>query len=168
MEPNSLIYTGSLISVCVCLKPDTNLIHVQFHSSRFFSRTCFTISIYIRKCKWVKLPAGCVVPGSRSVHTFGCCFVNCNGGLMRRTTSGFQVHLGWAPCQVGTGLVELSGPSSKSTCNPRVAFGVQGAGLAPAFLCPVCSIRRLGSSREEGPIPVGELDKIDLMWWFLK
>ena len=27
-------------------------------------------------CKGVKLPSGCVVPGSRSFHTFGCCFVN--------------------------------------------------------------------------------------------
>ena len=30
--------------------------------------------------KEVKLPSGCVVPGSRSIHTFHCCFVNCRGG----------------------------------------------------------------------------------------
>ena len=58
-------------------------------------------------CKGVKLPSGCVVPGSRSFHTFGCCFVNWRGGLMRWTISGFLVLLGWAPCQVGTGLVEF-------------------------------------------------------------
>ena len=124
-------------------------------------------------CKGVKLPSGCVVPGSRSVHTFGCCFVNWKGGLMRWTISGFLVLLGWAPCQVGTRLVELASLSSKSTCNLYVAFGVQGAVLASAFLCPVCSIRWLGSSREEGPIPIGELEKIDLMFvcesrWYLK
>ena len=119
-----------------------------------------------RSCnyKGVKLPSGCVVPGSRSIHTFGCCFVNCRGGLKRWTISGFLVLLGWAPCQVGTRSVKLAGLSSKSTCNLCVAFGVQGAVLASAFLCPVCSISWLGSSREEGPFPIGELDKIDLMF----
>ena len=62
------------------------------------------------------------------------------------------------------GLCELASLSSKSTCNLCVAFGVQGAVLASAFLCPVCSISWLGSSREEGPIPIGELEKIDLMF----
>ena len=76
-------------------------------------------------CKGVKLHSGCVVPGSRSFHTFGCCFANCRGGLMRWTISGFLVFLGWAPCQVGTRLVELASLSSKSTCNLCVAFGVQ-------------------------------------------
>ena len=118
----------------------------------------------IWNCKGVKLPSGCVVPGSWSFHTFGCCFVNWRGGLMRWTISGFLVLLGWAPCQVGTRLVELASLSSKSTCNLCVAFGVQGAVLASAFLCPVCSISWLGSSREEGPIPIGELEKIDLMF----
>ena len=94
------------------------------------------------------------------------------GGLMRWTISDFLVLLGWAPCQVGTRLVKLASLSSKSTCNLYVAFGVQGAVLASAFLCPVCSIRWLGSSREEGPIPIGELEKIDLMFvcesrWYL-
>ena len=111
-------------------------------------------------CKGVKLPSGCVVPASRSFHTFGCCFVNWRGGLMRWTISGFLVLLGWAPCQVGTRLVKLASLSSKSTCNLYVAFGVQGAVLVSAFLCPVCSIRWSGSSREEGPIPIGELEKI--------
>ena len=62
-----------------------------------------------RNCnyKGVKLPSGCVVPGSRSFHTFGCCFVNWRGGLMRWTISGFLVLLGWAPCQVGTRLVKF-------------------------------------------------------------
>ena len=114
--------------------------------------------------KGVKLPSGCVVPGSWSVHTFGCCFVNWRGGLMRLTISGFLVLLGWVPCQVGTRLVELASLSSKSTCNLCVAFGVQGTVLASAFLCPVCSISWLGSSREEGSISIGELEKIDLMF----
>ena len=113
---------------------------------------------------WNYIPSGCVVPGSRFFHTFGCCFVNCRGVLMRCTISGFLVLLGWAPCQVGTRFVELASLSSKSTCNLCVAFGVQGAVLASAFLCPVCSISWLGSSREEGPIPIGELEKIDLMF----
>ena len=101
---------------------------------------------------------------SWSFHTFGCCFVNWRGGLMSWTISGFLVLLGWAPCQVGTGLVKLASLSSKSICNLCVEFGVQVAVLASAFLCPVCSISWLGSSREEGPIPIGELEKIDLMF----
>ena len=115
-------------------------------------------------CKGVKLPSGCGVPGSRSFHTFGCCFANWRRGLMRWTISGFMVLLGWAPCQVGTRLVELASLSSKSTCNLCVAFGVQGAVLASAFLCPVCSISWLGNSRKEGPIPIGGQEKIDLMF----
>ena len=86
------------------------------------------------------------------------------GGLKRWTISGFLVLLGWAPCQVGTRSVKLAGLSGKSTCNLCVAFGVQGAVLASAFLCPVCSISWMGSSREEGPFPIGELDKIDLVF----
>ena len=119
-----------------------------------------------RSCnyKGVELPSGCVVPGSRSIHTFGCCFVNCRGELKRWTISGFLVLLGWTPCQVGTRSVKLAGLSSKSTCNLCVAFGVQGAALASAFLCPVCSISWMGSSREEGPFPIGELSKIDLVF----
>ena len=127
-----------------------------------------------RSCnyKGIKLPSGCVVPGSWSFHTFGCCFVNWRGRLMRWTISGFLVLLGWAPCQFVTRLVKLASLSSKSTCNLCVAFGVQGAVLASASLCPVCSISWLGSSREEGPIPIGELEKIDLMFvcenrWYL-
>ena len=94
--------------------------------------------------KGVKLPSGCVVPGSWSFHTFGCCFVNWRGGLMRWTISGFLVLLGWAPCQVSTRLGKLASLNSKSTCNLCVTFGVQGAVLASAFLCPVCSISWLG------------------------
>ena len=41
------------------------------------------------------------------------------------------------PCQVGTRSVKLAGLSSKSTCN-SVAFGDQGAVLAPVFLWIVC------------------------------
>ena len=121
-----------------------------------------------RRCNYkeVKLPSGCVVPGSRSIHTFGCCFINCRGGLMRWTISGFLVLLGWAPCQVGTRLVKLAGLSSKSDWNLLVSWRVQGAVLAFAFLCPVCSISWFGSSREECSFPIGELDKIDLVLVF--
>ena len=130
--------------------------HLLYMFSEVSDRSC--------NYKGVKLPSGCVVPGSRSIHTFGCCFVNCRGGLKRWTISGFLVLLGWVPCQVGTRSVKLAGLSSKSTCNLCVAFGVQGAVLASAFLCPVCSISWMGSSREEGPFPHGELDKIDLVF----
>ena len=139
----------------------------MFYGTHFLHVLPYTFSEIADRnwnCKGVKLPSGCVVPGSWSFHTFGCCFVNWRGGLMRWTISGFLVHLGWAPCQVGTGLVKLASLSSKSTCNLCVAIGVQGAVLASAFLCPVCSISWLGSSREEGPMPIGELDKIDLMF----
>ena len=125
----------------------------MFYCTRFYTLyhthfTCSTIHILPYtfsetadrnwNCKGVKLPSGCVVPGSWSFHTFGCCFVNWRGGLMRWTISGFLVLLGWAPSQVGTGLVKLASLSSKSICNLCVAFGVQGAVLASAFLCPVC------------------------------
>ena len=40
--------------------------------------------------KWVKLPSGCIVPGSCVlIVTFGCCFVNYGGGLFRWTYSEY-------------------------------------------------------------------------------
>ena len=169
------LFTGCYFFACLFFShhdmnvfvTDFTVDHVLTHVQGFSSGILFSeISDWNCNCKGVKLPSGCVVPGSRSSHTFGCCFVNCRGGLMRWTISGFLVLLGWAPCQVGTRPVELAGLSSKSTCNLCVAFGVQGAVLASAFLCPVCSISWLGSSREEGPIPIGELEQIDLMCVF--
>ena len=175
-----IIYSTNSVSLCTW-----HIYHACFLPYMFYN-TCFTCSTIhilpytfseIAYRKWnykgVKLPSDCVVPGSWSFHTFGCCFVNWRGVLMRWTISDFLFILGWAPCQVGTRLVELASLSSKSICNLCVAFGVQGAVLASAFLCPVCSISWLGSSREEGPIPIGELDEIDLMfvcesrWYFL-
>ena len=134
-----------------------------YHTRYYHIRLPYTFSeISDRSCnyKGVELPSGCVVPGSRSIHTFGCCFVNCRGGLKRWTISGFLVLLGWAPCQVGTrSVTKLAGLSSKSTLQPLCCIlWVQGAVLASPFLCPVCSISWMGSSREEGPIPIGELD----------
>ena len=62
---------------CACFLP------YMFNRTRF---SCCTIHILpymfseIADRNWnskgVKLPSGCVVPGSWSVHTFGCCFVN--------------------------------------------------------------------------------------------
>ena len=41
--------------------------------------------------KWVKLPSGCVVPGSCVLNvTFACCFVNYWGGLFRWTITNNQ------------------------------------------------------------------------------
>ena len=52
---------------------------------------------------------------------------------------GFLVHLGrstmpgwYKACQIGK-------PEQQVLLQPCVALGVQGAVLAPAFLCPVCS-----------------------------
>ena len=141
--------------------------------------TCSTVHVYTfhrTRFQWFQIGIGTVRGWNYHLavlcqdlgllHTFGCCFVNCRGGLMRWTISGFLVLLGWAPCQVGIRPVELAGLSSKSTCNLCVVFGLHCAVLASAFLCPVCSISWLGSSREEGPIPIGELEQIDLMCVF--
>ena len=69
---------------------------------------------------------------------------------------GKKVHLGGAPCQVGTRFVKLASLSSKSTCNLvlhlefRVHFGL---GI------PVSSLQYqlIGKLLGVGPFPVGEL-----------
>ena len=38
------------------------------------------------------------------------------------------------------GLSNWQVRANKSGCNLWVAYGVQGAALVPAFLCPVCGI----------------------------
>ena len=55
----------------------------MFYHTHFICSTVhvllYTFSeIADRNCNYegVKLPSGCVVPGSWSVHTFGCCFAN--------------------------------------------------------------------------------------------
>ena len=57
----------------------------MFYRTRFYmfhvlSYTFSEIADRNWNYKGVKLPSGCVVPGSWSVHTFGCCFVNWRGG----------------------------------------------------------------------------------------
>ena len=89
-----------------------NTIHVlPYTFTVHVYHTCFTVHIYHTcstvhvlpymfsetsdrnwNCKGVKLPSGCVVPGSWSFHTFGCCFVNWWGGLMRWTISWGEHH----------------------------------------------------------------------------
>ena len=60
--------------------------NATFHAvlcSCMFTVLPYTFSqVSDRSCnyKGVELPSGCVVPGSRSIHTFGCCFVNCREG----------------------------------------------------------------------------------------
>ena len=108
----------------------------------------------------MELPSGCVVPGSCvSKHKLLASVLSIFEGGCLGVPFGKKVHLGGAPCQVGTRLVKLAGLSSKSDCNLCVAWRVQGAYLACAFLCPVCSISWLGSSWEVGPIPVGKLSQ---------
>ena len=68
--------------------------------------------------KWVKLPSGCVVPGSSvsQKHSLKAVLKILLGGKLGETIWQ-KVHLGGAPCQVGTGFVKLASLSSKSTCN---------------------------------------------------
>ena len=93
-----------------------------------------------------KLPSRCVALGSWSIYFFGCCLVNYCGGLIRWILWHTVVHLGrstmpgwYRACQIGRSEQQVH-------LQHFVAFGVQGAGLAPAFLCPVCSTSWLGSS----------------------
>ena len=79
-----------------------------------FHRTCLHVSLYMfsvisdwnSNCKGVKLPSGCVVPRSRSFHTFGCCFVNCRGGadevdhFRLSGPPGLSTMPGWYYCVV--------------------------------------------------------------------
>ena len=87
--------------------------------------------------KWVELPSGWFVPGSCVYLTFDCCLVNCCGGLLGRPVQSL-VHLlrNTVPghhkdCQIGSSEQQVH-------LQPCVAFGVQSALLAGAFLCPVC------------------------------
>ena len=138
-------YSTNSVSLCTWHIYHAHFLPYMFYHTHF---TCSTIHVLqytfseIPYRNWnykgVKLPSGCVVPGSWSFHTFRCCFVNWRWGLMRWTISGSLVLLGWAPCQFGTRLVKLASLSSKSTCNLCVAFGVQGAVLTSI---PVSSLQ---------------------------
>ena len=93
----------------------------------------------------VELPSRCVVLGSWSIYFFGCCLVNSCGGLIRwilwhSSSPGKEHHVRLVK---GLSNWQVWAASPLATF---VAFGVQGTGLAPAFLCLVCSTSWLGSS----------------------
>ena len=75
----------------------------------------------------------------------------------------FTVWSTWegAPCQVGTRFVKLASLSSKSTCNFHCIWS---SGCSFGFCMPVSSLQYLpiGKLLGVGPIPIGELMKIDL------
>ena len=110
----------------------------------------------------MKLPSGCVVPGSCLHVILGCRFVNFCGGLFKCTFLTIWFTWEGAPCQVGTRLVKLAGLSSKSTCNICCTWS---SGCSFGFCIPVSSLQYqlIGKRLGCGTYPVGELNKIDLI-----
>ena len=80
-ESNGIQHPASPVQVYMHL-PYTLLLYTFSHVSIIHVLLHMFLLVSDRSCnyKGVKLPSGCVVPRSRSIHTFGCCFVNCRGG----------------------------------------------------------------------------------------
>ena len=159
------MYNKKFVTQFYCLVHFYSLPYCQCSNEVCLNARCFLFfvrEIFLGVFKWVKLPSGCVVPGSCSPCNFwllfckillgGCLSVPfwLGGSLGKehhaklvQDLSNWQV---WAASPIAT----------------FVAFGVQGAVLASAFLCPVCSISWLGSSWEVGPTLQVSLTK--LIW----
>ena len=101
--------------------------------------------------KWVELPSGWVVPGSCVKIFFSFWSVDFCGGAVKvnysdpKGSPGKEHH---ARLVQGLSNWQIWAASPIATF---IAFGVQGAVLASAFLCPVCSTSWLGSSWEWDP-----------------
>ena len=78
---------GAVVPVCVLLthfcfnvRLFSLVCFICFKCEVILRKMCFIFCKSIKKImlfKWVKLPSGCVVPGSCVlIVTFGCCFVN--------------------------------------------------------------------------------------------
>ena len=86
---DNIVYSEICHKYIHIMLPYTFTVHVLAYTfSQVSDRSC--------KCEGMKLPSGCVVLGSRSIHTFGCCFVNCRGGL-KRCTQKLHVNPVWEP-----------------------------------------------------------------------
>ena len=119
-----------------------------------FYRTCFTVyvlpytfycahfsEIPDRSCNYksVKLPSGCVVPGSRSVNMFGCCFVNCRGGadevdhFRLSGPPGLSTMPGWYKvCEIGR---------SEQQVHLQPLCCIWSSGCSFGFCIPVSSLQ---------------------------
>ena len=85
-------HTCFQIFYCTCFYMFYHTCFYMFYHTHFLHVLSYTFSEIVDRnwnYKGVKLPSGCVVPGSMSFHTFGCCFVNWRGVLMRCTIQAF-------------------------------------------------------------------------------
>ena len=88
---------------------------------------------------WNYIPSGYVVPGSRSFHTFGCCFVNWRGGADEMDhfrlsgPPGFSIMPGWyKACGIGKSEQQV-------TLQPLCC--IWSSGCSFGFCIPVSSLQ---------------------------
>ena len=133
-----------------------------------FKRTLFSLLFFVREIflgvfKWVKLPSGCVVPGSCSPCNFWLLFCKILLGGCLSVPFWLSGSLGKEHhAKLVQDFVKLAGLSSKSNCN---ICCIWSSGCSFGLCIPVSSLQYqlIGKLLGSGTHPAGELNKIDLI-----
>ena len=137
----------------------------------YFEKNVFYFCKSIKKImlfKWVKLPSGCVVPGSCVlIVTFGCCFVNYWGGCLGGPIQS-MVHLGRSTMPGWYKAYQIDRSEQQVHLQHLLHLEWSGYSFGYCTWCPVCSTSWLGSSLGVGPLPVGELNQNWSVLFFIK